>query len=253
MLDNENRKRVDDFFVKQEGLSKPKGFEEVIFSIDGSNLISFDDNEEEEDLSGNNTEWDHLLQSLTNNDTGSKKESISTKTKNHKNENEKQKRNKKHKNEVELDIPEIQSSSTSNLIGMDKSNSFTFLGQMGITGLSIKPEVENKSSTLEVAPGSSTSSPHQLLRDPEEPTILPADSDSLSERGTSPVKKPSKTLDAASWLGLRGQAKDDGTPLIDIYEIEGPSFKGRDLSPINDDFRSAFERDIIQGDDFWDF
>ncbi|XP_033735835.1 uncharacterized protein LOC117324203 [Pecten maximus] len=129
---------------------------------------------------------------------------------------------------------------------------------MGITGLSIKPEEENLSSTLEVAPEQGSSSPNfphtiQHLTDQVEGSvILPADSDSLSERGTSPVKRPPKMLDAASWLGLRRPAtKDDSASRTELYTIEGPSFRERASSPGDDG--SAFERDILQGDDFWDF
>ncbi|XP_021340561.1 uncharacterized protein LOC110441677 [Mizuhopecten yessoensis] len=254
VLDDENRKRVDDFYVKQEGLAKPKGFQEVIISIDGANIISFndDDDEEDGDLSGNNTEWDFLLQSLTSkdrkeNDKGATKGSDNLKT--NKTETEKRTGSKKQK-------PENSKLSSD---GSDTSSSLTSFDQIGVTGFRIKPEIENPSSTLEVS-----SFPEQGSNSPiVTPTtgLLPVpegrhgfDSDSLSERGTSPVKPPPKMLDAASWLGLRRlTARDDSTNPIELYTAEGTSFRGRKASPGGSQDGSTFGQDIIHGDDFWDF
>ncbi|XP_060069037.1 uncharacterized protein LOC132549132 [Ylistrum balloti] len=260
-LDDENRKRVDDFYVKQEGLAKPKGFEEVIISIDGSNIISFDGDDDEEDLSGNNTEWDFLLQSLTSkerkkNNKESEKVLGSKKSKPDECESEKRKGIKKKKHKVDLVFPKLHTSPNTCSGGSDESTSS--LDQLGITGLAIKLEEEHPSSTLELASISVQDSPPIIARTiqllPDQEGIRAEEclnTDSLSERGTSPVKQPPKMLDAASWLGLRKSSEDSNHP-IELYNIEGPSFRERNASS-GGSIGSAFERDLLQNDDFWDF
>lgn len=160
----------------------------------------------DDDMEGNNTEWDHLLESLTDKGESSPKpkkspskedteDQITSKT----SENQKSSKNQKSstiekpKPKLELVIPTTQNSLKISSSGKGELPKFSSLDSLGVTGHSIKPEPEQPSSTFEVA-----SFPDSCARDTKKsenmdgsvfPPGGPFDSDSLSERGTSPVKR----------------------------------------------------------------